>query len=526
MRKNALSNAILAGVAGVAGLASVANAVNLNPDGLGEVLIYPYYTVNNNLNTLVSVVNTTDVGKAVKVRFLEGRNSREVLDFNLYLSPFDVWTAAVFGLTDTGAGNLLTDDNSCTVPAIKGNTGLPALPDGRRYVPFVNFQYTGANDESGPNTLDRTREGHFEMIEMGEVNDITEDSLTAITHDSTGVPDNCAQVRNAWIAASANPYWVADANTDITPPAGGLFGTGSIVDVLNGKFYAYNADAVDAFSAINLHTSPANLAPSLASANTSPGLAQAIVFSNGTLITADYPSAQAIDAVSAVFSHDALFNEFVTLDGGAAASEWVITFPTKNRYVDFAAGPAIAPFTRYFPKSSTLPNPNPLGITVGAAPVDVNLTVFNREEGPTIAGCVDPSDPACLPFSPLPPAGTVTTPQLLWETNVITFNQFDSITAGSSIFGSTLVANVDAAGIGVTEGWMRLGLYDAVGPLLITNHISRPDAAANSFFGLPATGFWAVGFTNGEASPGVLANYSGLYRHKGSRVYLPTPTGP
>ncbi|MGE3731584.1 MAG: hypothetical protein AB7F83_13675 [Lysobacterales bacterium] len=521
MRKNALSNAILAGVAGVAGLASVANAVNLNPDGLGEVLVYPYYTVNNNLNTLISVVNTTDVGKAVKVRFLEGRNSREVLDFNLYLSPFDVWTAAVFGLSDTGAGNLLTDDNSCTVPAIKGNTGLPALPDGRRYVPFVNFAYVGTNNDSGPDALSRTREGHFEMIEMGEVNNITKGSLTAITHNAAGVPANCAKVRNAWIAASADPYWIADANTDITPPAGGLFGTGSIVDVVNGKFYAYNADAVDAFSATNLHTNPGSTSPSLASANTSPGLAQAIVFSNGTLITADYPLAQAIDAVSAVFSHDALFNEFVTIDGGAADSEWVVTFPTKNRYVDplsSGSGTAIPPFTRIFPLTGT----------TGTAPVDVNLTVFNREEGPTIEGCVDPSDPACLPFSPLPPEGEVNTPQLLWETNVITFNQADSITVGSSIFGSTLVANVDAAAIGVTEGWMRLGLYDAVGPLLITNHISRPDAAANSFFGLPAAGFWAVGFTNGEASPGVLANYSGLYRHKGSRVYLPTPppTGP
>jgi hypothetical protein len=27
---------------------------------------------------------------------LEGRNSREVLDFNLYLSPYDVWTGAVY----------------------------------------------------------------------------------------------------------------------------------------------------------------------------------------------------------------------------------------------------------------------------------------------------------------------------------------------------------------------------------------------------------------------------------------------
>ena len=93
-------------------------------------LIYPYYTVQSNggnaFNTYVSVVNTTDVVKVVKVRFREGKNSREVLDFNLYLSPNDVWTGAVIP-SGTGAsdpGRLITADTSCTNPAI------PA--DGRR----------------------------------------------------------------------------------------------------------------------------------------------------------------------------------------------------------------------------------------------------------------------------------------------------------------------------------------------------------------------------------------------------------
>ena len=85
---------------GVLGAAGVAQAVNVSADGLGNVLIYPYYTVNkdvngNSFNTLMSVVNTTASTKAVKVRFREGRNSVEVLDFNVFLSPFDVWTAAI-----------------------------------------------------------------------------------------------------------------------------------------------------------------------------------------------------------------------------------------------------------------------------------------------------------------------------------------------------------------------------------------------------------------------------------------------
>ena len=63
-RKN-LTAAVLAGLAGVAGIAGTAQAVNMNPDGLGQVLIYPYYTANMGNQTLLSVVNTTNQAKAV-----------------------------------------------------------------------------------------------------------------------------------------------------------------------------------------------------------------------------------------------------------------------------------------------------------------------------------------------------------------------------------------------------------------------------------------------------------------------------
>ena len=96
-------HAALAGL-GALGATGAAQAVNVNPDGLGQVLIYPYYTTqgtNAPYNSLLSVVNSTNSGKVVKVRFLEGKNSVEVLDFNLWLSPKDVWTAAII---PSGAG--------------------------------------------------------------------------------------------------------------------------------------------------------------------------------------------------------------------------------------------------------------------------------------------------------------------------------------------------------------------------------------------------------------------------------------
>src|SRR4029078_12287723 len=134
MKRNSLKTAVIAGIAGVAGIANMAGAVNLNPDGLGQVLIFPYYPVRGGHGTVLSAVNPHDEGKAVKVRFLEGYNSREVLDFNLYLSPFDVWVAQVY-YTGTGA-RVATADNSCTVPAF-----TQTLAPGVKAQPFTNLGY-------------------------------------------------------------------------------------------------------------------------------------------------------------------------------------------------------------------------------------------------------------------------------------------------------------------------------------------------------------------------------------------------
>ena len=56
-----------------------AQAVHVNQQGIGEVLIFPYYTVNNDYNTFYTVINTSDQGKAIKVRFVEGLNHEPVL---------------------------------------------------------------------------------------------------------------------------------------------------------------------------------------------------------------------------------------------------------------------------------------------------------------------------------------------------------------------------------------------------------------------------------------------------------------
>jgi hypothetical protein len=541
MKKSSLTTAVVAGIAGVAGLVNVSNALNVNPDGLGQVLIYPYYTVNAGNSTLLSVVNTTDDVKAVKVRFLEGRNSQEVLDFNLYLSPFDVWTGAVID-KGNGAGPafLVTSDRTCTVPAI------PAAGE-----PFKNFEYADNNDDGGPYHIERTREGHVEMIEMGRVvnnGDIlstapapTTGSTSAIDRQAnpapfttaalataaihsqtTGIPANCALLRNAW---GVGGQWTSNANLDIDTPNGGLFGAGAIIDTANGTNLSYNADAIEGFfvseSFANLHANPGTVDPTLADAQSSDGgEATAIVFDNGQLFQFTFIGPFAgRDAVSAVFMHNEIYNEYNTSTGIDADSEWVITFPTKRLHVEEILFDKL-PFT-----SDYLGDAPPYDDLIGACePIDVAF--YNREE--RVPGNI----PTDLIFSPPPPNVDAPGLNLCYEAQVVTFNQegVGEVLLGdnaSAILGSYYARNLNLCQVynndgtcsgGVfTEGWLRMTLGDPAANFLANALVSTDPLAPNILVGLPATGFWAANYVNSAAQPGLLANYSGLHKHRGDR---------
>lgn len=493
MKRTSMTTAILAGIAGVAGISNMANAVYLNPDGLGSVLVYPYYTVNGGNSTLLSVVNTTSEGKAVKVRFLEAYNSREVLDFNLYMSPFDVWVAQV---AENGAGgaSVFTNDNSCTVPVI------PATGAAFRTIAFDGQSAQGK--DGGPTSLARTREGYVELIEMGTVTNTQNSTLNAITHGSTSVPSNCNVVVKAW---SGGGYWVGNPLIDISDPDGGLFGSGSIINVGEGTIEAYNAEAIDAFyvaATTATHTAPGSLSPSIASATS----LTSNVFANGALVTTTY--LQGVNAVSSLFMVDNVYNEYVVDPGLNAATEWVVTFPTKRFYVDKAnlylpAATSWRPFDVLFTSTNGGTSCSPVG-----------LQFWNREEQTTSTG---------VDFSPAPTAaGTA----LCYEAQVITFNQG---TPPSTVLASALEANIDLTQVGFTSGWARIDLVnDSLGQPDPNHHLATtPEAssatatapAGNVFLGLPATGFAVIEYVNGNAGgAGVLSNYTGLYRHKFHRT--------
>jgi len=542
-RKN-LTAAVLAGLAGAAGIAGTAQAVNINPDGLGQVLIYPYYTSNGGNFTLLSVVNTTEDAKAVKVRFLEGYNSREVLDFNMYMSAYDVWVASIGD--DEGTPTLFVPDSTCTVPYLFETN----VQDGVGQQAFLPYAYTGANSDGGPSDIGRAAEGHFEMIEMGVLTNETMTakrlgSASAATHVVTEDgprPRDCQQLVDNWTIFGQGPngMWIQDHTLDIDRGNGGLFGGAAIINVNNGTMYGYDARAIQGYDNsddAHLHFVPGDVQPSLNDGNRN----DATVFFGEPLaeaVTLTYP--RGVDAVSAVFMKENIMNGYNIQADLNALSEWVITFPTKNFYVD----PTMAPQSDFYIPDVTDPGCNgwdpgepfptwtgshetmPEGwqqcnyleqteyinypftsIFNGEACELAFLSVWNREESPV-------GPPGNIPpiVSPPPPGGSPGGSfTLCYETNVMRFGDGPVPEDGTEIFGSSAatVRNVDLSGTGLENGWANIDFHynDSEGV-----PVHRDWAG---LIGLPVAGFWAEQYENGFLFGGtVLANYGGLFNHK------------
>lgn len=511
MKKNGLTTAVIAGIAGVAGVGSIADAVNLNPDGLGQVLIYPYYTTQGGNDTLISVVNTAPVGKAVKVRFIESLNSREVLDFHLYLSRFDVWTGAIVSsaaanIADEGAG-LITVDRSCTAPDIaRGGLGfdrgaVQQLADGRYFVPFTNFAFSGGANDDETESLTRTQEGYIEVIEMADI--VRPSAVNSWIEHVNGEPGDCEAVNEAWFIDGGE--FDTDPTFNMAAPSGQgqLFGNAMIVSPARGTVNGYAADAIEGFNYAILHQPPGDTNPGLDAVNNpGPDLlnATAYVFRFGNVVEATYPNDVPygkVDAVSALYASPRVINEYY-LDSNdivTASSEWVLTFPTKRYYVD--TNPALPePFALFVP-ALRAPFSDTFG--TGGACEDVLVTIYDREErtAQQQGGGFSPRPPGPRPDS------------LCWEAQVVTFGQAENASQGnpSDILGSTRFKNVEPA---YEFGWAHIRFSGS--PQM------RESAEQVVFSGLPVTGFFATNYDNAVQDSGILANYSALFRHRTERV--------
>lgn len=486
MKKLILTSAIALGL-----VSGTAQAVNLNPDGLGQVLFYPYYTVNGGNVTLVSLVNTTDDAKAVKVRFMESKNSREVLDFNLYLSAKDVWVAAI--VDDNGVPTLVVNDTSCTTPYL--------YPD--KFQPFLPYAMDNPD-------ITRAREGHIEVIEMGTVVGESAEAATHVTQkvidDITvefdpPVPADCQMLNDAWTTYTnaEDGYWIDDPHTDMEAPSGGLFGGASVINVETGTMYGFEAKAINGFATKvgELHQVPGTVLPSLNSGDVKT--ATVFLGDGTTFISPEFE--RGVDAISYVFMHDNLMNEYTIEDVVDAATDWIITFPTKSFYVDSTV--AEMPFDIIDEEKVYFSLPPFSSVWDGKEACEVVLvdSIYDREE----TGVSPIPGPPVV--SPAPPQAPRTGLELCFETNILEFGN-------RGVFNSPNAVQASPEVLGFEHGWANIDMTNAIDE---DGRLTSRSPLGN-LKGLPVVGFAAYEFVNSfVGEDGVLANYSGISPHRATR---------
>ena len=492
MKKQAMSLAVTAALLGGA-VSATGQSMYINEGGLGEVLVYPFYSASGGNDTYVQVVNTTNRTKAVKVRIIEAQNSDEVLDFNLYLSPQDEWAAVITTNPLLGGPAIIrTVDNSCTVPELGTQGGTQttlANGDIVRDQPFSTALFAGDTDQSN----ERTTEGYIEIIEMGQLNPGVGLGADAVHLGApTFAPVNCAALVDAWRVAPVG-IWesAAGPQAQLLSPweGGGLYGYSVLINVDEGTAVGVDSVAVDRFAAVGaagtvpagLHTAPGDTQPTLSSGTNAATIFKAGLATDFTFLVAGANGG--LDAFSALFMTDVIVNDYVIDPDIDALTDWVITMPTKKQY------DGTSPFTAAW------------NLTNACEPVTIEL--WDREEAPELPGTEGPVFSPAPPAPPGPPGFSICT-----EVSVITFGDGSAIEASDKIrYG---LPNVE-----FTEGWASVRLVQSV-----ANEIASDNNGILT--GLPATGFAVFEYTNNFLDGGtVKANYEAAVEHKTLEFVLP-----
>ncbi len=461
-----------------------AQAMYINARGTGQALIFPYYTVNANQQTIFSVVNTTDRAKILSVAFREAYNGRLTLRFDVIVGAHDTWNATTFESQGQpyAVAALGARDDSCTIPRVSEWTGTI---NGAPYQEFLPFDFTGTNEDGGPIDQWRMREGYFDIIERGEL---------------SGALATAANTRNC---AAFDPLTALVGNPALTPPGGGLRGSFAVVNVAQGTILGGNATAIDGFSSSVLF-SP-TIEPiaydTFAAFNGGGGSVTAQVPVGDALVNLTFPSARSVDALTALFMTDSLLGDVTREAGLGSNSEWIITAPTKRFHTD----PDRA-LTQLAPYSSVFGTDNP------AASCSPFRATLHDRTGRSIALLPDP-------VIGTPPPGQLPQSALCHAVDVVTFN-VPSGTAGTPVVGSMFGVNAGNPNPPTETGALEIRLGD--------NGTARSHLPAGSsgpgLRGLPVIGFEAIKYINGNVTPGVLANYT-LGRPLGTTATCTAPSG-
>jgi hypothetical protein len=333
MKKSTLALSIAAAIGGL-GMVGAANAaMSVDAGGIGHQLVFPYFSAQGDNATLLSITNTdTTNGKLVKVRFRGAANSDDLFDFQLMLSPGDIWTAAVSKDAGTGLAKLATTDKSCTLPQ------------------SVNLNFGTARLDPSASAADKaagTREGYVEVITManivppsaGTAASIVATALfTTIKHKAGVAPCDVAVLKEK---IGTLTY------ADLSAPTASISGDWIILNQTSTAAWSGSATALRAGAAANVvfypQTNDAVTKATAATLTADPLLVNGIVAALAvdfpdmstpydTSITSNTPIKQA-DSATAALAVATVANQYVTDDSIAAVTDLLFSQPTRRYHV-------------------------------------------------------------------------------------------------------------------------------------------------------------------------------------------------
>jgi hypothetical protein len=445
-----------------------------NPEGVGHVLYVPYFSTQSGNVTAINIVNTdVERGKVLKVRFRGASNSDDVYDFQVFLSPADVWTAGISQGAD-GRSRLDTADMSCTLPANVNGAFITSR------TPAAG----GANE---------TREGYVEILTMADIVDDGGDysDLYDTVKHVDGVAECDADILTDLRQENAARY--------MAPPTTGVMANWTIVNVQKIFAYSGEAAAIEARDAsgepiagriVYWDQRPTPLSQSEAEANTADPLLRGATpvvagarYDLPDLSTPylpglpDCPFCQA-RALSDAITTQVLAGEFYSEATLGAQTDWVISFPTRRyfaavRYTGTGAPAIVRNATSdgniYFTAANT-----ELGSVSGAGkPYQICARL-----GTSAVGFLDreetPTEVDDIVISP----GTPVSLSLCGEVAVVGVNAGADTATGATVARS----NVDN---GFTEGWGYLSTPSSDGlPMLARQFTRVNNTQSNVYYGL------------------------------------------
>ncbi len=453
-------------------------AVHLSETGTGQAIIIPYYTVADSMNTYLSINNTTDQAKAIKVHIKESKTGAALYSFNLYLDGNDIWTMAMGQANDYI--KLVTNDQSCAFNLGEAAQD-PDTPEGNAW---------------------EWQTGLIEIIEMAVVQTDSNSFVADIS--------DCITLKAAWMPTDVNNHWFADATTNMSPVSGGLRADATIIDVNQGHAFSVPGSLFASFHPDNTinHTRPGSSTPDLSS-----GSRESLILHRGESIRTTWPTGY--EAISALLVKNSLETEFDDSQSVAATSEIVFSFPTL--FYHLADNNSTTPFIIDTPPTASdgpqfrFPGNNGIG-----------FSFFDREafEVESAFGCtLLPPDEVCPPVD-----------RLSHAVNTFTIKSQNEFIA-STISGParenvrSLYNPLDGiAGSEITHGKIELRL--ATGEYAATNSrgINSSNHQPQHHHGLPVVGFTITTLKNAHAQPGLLATYTTAKPLYGTReVDEPSP---